>query len=89
MAMTAQEWQQIELTHAWRDPGFGQDVREVESRQHTARPRKQIDPMIYPAILTILAVVGSLVMFVYAIRTVSEHPPHPDSVNMMYEQQEE
>ena len=89
MAMNAQEWQQIELMHAWRVPELGQRVRDGESDKQPARPRKRMDPMIYPAILTLLGVVGSLVLFVYAIRKVNEYPPHHDSNNMMYEQQEE
>ena len=87
MAMSAQEWQAIEFEYAWREIESKQDVREVESRRHHTKPRK-MDPMIYPAVLVLLGVVGSLVLFVYAIRTAKEHSPHRESVNMMYRTQE-
>jgi len=88
MAMTAQEWQEIELRHAWRELE-SRDVREVEREPHPARPRKRMDPMIYLTILAIVGVIGTLVMFFYAIRTANHHPPHRDSINMMYRPQEE
>jgi hypothetical protein len=88
MAMTAQEWQEIELKHKWRELESEQNWREIESKRHHTKPKKPVDPMVYPAILTILGVIGALVMFVYAIRTADEHVPHRDSVKMMYQPQE-
>ena len=85
MAMTAREWQEIEFKHAWREIESRQDVRAVESGRHPTKPRKPLDPMIYPAVLTILGVIGTLVMFVHAIRTANDHTPHRQSVNMMYQ----
>jgi hypothetical protein len=88
MAMTVQDWQEIEFKHKWQEIESRQEMREAEpGRQHT-KPRKPVNPMIYPAILAILGVIGTLVMFVYAIRTANEHMPHRQSVNMMYEPRE-
>jgi hypothetical protein len=89
MSMTAQEWQAIELKHAWREIESRQDAREVEPGRHPTKPRKPVDPMIYPAILAVLGVIGTLVMFVYAIRTADVHVPHRPSVNMMMYESEE
>jgi hypothetical protein len=86
MAMTAQEW--LEIAHDWREIESRRDEQEVESRRHHTKPRKPVNPMIYPAILAMLGVIGTLVMFVYAIRTANEHVPHRQSVNMMYRTQE-
>ncbi len=88
MAMTAQDWREIEFRHDWREIESRRDVHELEPRRHHTKPRKPVNPMIYPAVLTILGVIGTLVMFVYAIRTADQHVPHRQSVNMMYEPEE-
>jgi hypothetical protein len=92
MAMTAQDWQEIELRHQWREIESEQNWREIESKGHRTRPRKTMNPMVYPAILSILGVIGTLVLYVYAIRTVNqhvEHLPHRHSVNMKHQPQED
>jgi hypothetical protein len=89
MAMTVQDWQEIELKHDWREIDFERDEQDVESRRHRTKANKPADPMAYLAVVAILAVIGALVMFVYAIRTANEHSPHRESVNMMYRTQEE
>ena len=88
MAMTAQEWQEIELKHKWREIESKQNWREIESKRHHRKPRKPVDPMVYPAVLAILGVIGTLVMFFYAIRIGNQHLPHRQSVTMMYKPQE-
>jgi hypothetical protein len=76
--MTAQEWQEIEFKHVWRDIESRENWRDPEPKRHHTEPSKPVDPMIYPAILGILGVIGALVMFVYAIRTAREHLPYRD-----------
>ena len=87
MAMSVQEWRNIELSRRWREIEGKQYWRGIDSKPYRKETRKPVDAMVYPAVLAILGVIGTMVLFVYAIRTVNEHLPHRPAVNLMYSPQ--
>jgi len=69
-------------------PMTTQDWQGVESRRDLAKPRKPADPMLYLAILVILAAISTLVMVFYSIRSAYDHLPDRLWPNSVYKTQE-